>query len=246
MKKVTILLAGMVLAAMPHVYGVGYTETGTAYDSHDLAGSPAAPNPEVAFSSANALQSLTSIAGTLSLNAGLSETDFYKIYISNPANFSASTLSLAGGRNGFDTQLFLFNVNGTGIAANDDYNSNGSSSPDSLLPAGNALYAGLNPGFYLLAITGGGKYPQDAAGTIIFPNQGEGNDPTRVYGPKTGEGASPIRSYNGSSDQGGTYSIALTGVSYSVPEPSALWLAIGSLGLLIWIGKLRRGAGSAA
>jgi hypothetical protein len=197
----------------------------------------------IAFDPLN-FTSLDHIFGTLAINVGtgLSEGgDVYKIYISDPANFSASTLSLAGGRNGFDTQLFLFNLDGTGLAANDDT----PPGSQSRLPAGDPLYSGLAAGYYYLVIDGSGSYPADAGGVRIFPNQPEGADPTGVYGPKSGvpdESNSPFTQYSGSSNQGGTYSIALTGASIAeVPEPSSSALLFGASGAgLLWLLRRKR------
>jgi len=55
---------------------------------------------------------LTSIAGT----AGGGDEDMYKICITNPSAFSATTGAMAD----FDTQLFLFDSTGRGVYSNDD------------------------------------------------------------------------------------------------------------------------------
>ena len=253
MSKIKALTVSLVcaLAASPRSYGVTYNEASTAitsYNSHDLAsgGTTGKPNPETAYSTAaTTYQSLDLLTGTLlvggpsgpsgSTTTGISESDIYKIYIASPAQFSASTTSLAGGRNGFDTQLYLLNLSGLAIATSDDYSTTGTngplSGPSSVLPQGSLLYANLQPGFYLLEISGAGTYAADSAGRDLFPNAASGNDPTQLYGPKPAEAASPISSYDGFSNQGGTYGIALTGVVFSVPEPSvtACLLAAGVL-----------------
>ncbi len=232
--KTTILVSVLALTTRL-AYAVDYTETSTTYNSHDLIAS--------AETIAAGAASLDHIVGTLSINqgTGLSEMgDVYKIFISDPANFSASTTSLAGGKNGFDTQLFLFRLDGTGIAVNDDK----PPGSQSLLPAGNSLYSGLTQGYYYLVIDGSGSYPADSSGVRIFPNQPEGADPTGVYGPKNGtpnETNSPFTQYSGTSNQGGTYSIALTGVTISaVPEPSSVALIFGTaMAGAIWRMKRR-------
>jgi hypothetical protein len=56
--------------------------------------------------------SLTAITG----NLGASDVDMYQIIICDPLNFEATTV---GGAT-FDTQLWLFDLNGNGVLHNDD------------------------------------------------------------------------------------------------------------------------------
>ncbi|MFN4033412.1 MAG: hypothetical protein ACK4ME_07290 [Fimbriimonadales bacterium] len=56
---------------------------------------------------------LSAIRGTL----GQNDVDMYVIYISDPANFSATTVN---NETTFDTQLWLFDSNGKGVVFNDD------------------------------------------------------------------------------------------------------------------------------
>jgi hypothetical protein len=220
---VTVLLA---------TFGIGraadVNETSTTYNSHNLT-----TNSQNVLYNPAAFTSVDHILGTLSINSGtgLSEMgDVYKIYISDPTNFSASTLSLAGGRNGFNTQLFLFNLDGTGIASNDDT----ASGPLSRLPVGNPLYTGLAAGYYYLVIDGSSSNPANSSGGAIFPD----SPPTGVYGPQS---SSAFTQYSGNSNEGGTYSIALTGVSMAaVPEPStALLFVVGGAGFT-WLLRKKR------
>lgn len=210
---------------------VDYNETSTGYNSHSLTSN----SENILFNPAS-FTSLDHIFGNLAIasGTGLSEAgDVYKIYISDPANFSASTLSLAGGRNGFDTQLFLFNLDGTGIASNDDH----APGPNSQLPAGNPLYSGLAAGYYYLVVDGSGSYPAISNnGTAIFPD----NPPTGIYGPS--QSSAVFGGYNGSSTEGGSYSIALTGASIAVvPEPAStsLLFVAGGAGFT-WLLRKRR------
>jgi PEP-CTERM motif-containing protein len=233
MHKVLLVPCLLFVFAVGRLFAVDYNETSTTYNSHNL---PASAEG-VPFDAMN-FTSLDHILGSLSINPNtlLSEgADVYKIFISNPSAFSASTTSLAGGRNGFDTQLFLFNSNGTGVATNDDK----SPGAQSLLPSGNALYSSLAAGFYYLVITGAGSHPADMSNVRIFPNQDEGSDPTGIYGPKNGtpdETNAVWTQFSGNSTEGGTYSIALTGASIAVPEPGTLALIVtGSIaGLLLF------------
>jgi hypothetical protein len=66
--------------------------------------------PETAQSTGNG--ALAQIQGNLSAD----DVDMYAIYITDPANFSASTV---GGAT-FDTQLWLFDSDGKGVVFNDD------------------------------------------------------------------------------------------------------------------------------
>ena len=164
----------------------------------------------------------------------------FQIFISNPAAFSASTLTLSpGGVNGFDTQLFLFNSLGLGIVANDD-NPSGSGSQSSI-PAGNSFTMTLAPGIYYLLIDGSGRYPVSQNG-LIFPNFTSNNaDPTVVYGPTGPGGALPINGFTGNSSEGGKYSIALTGAQFVVvPEPSTVVAIASGLTLLLFASHRRR------
>jgi hypothetical protein len=90
--------------------------------------------------------SLTSIQGRFEFD----DVDVYKIRITNPATFRATTVGLAGT---LDTQLFLFDETGKGVTHNDDD------------PVTNSIQSSLTsqfvttPGVYYLAIT---QYNRDA------------------------------------------------------------------------------------
>ena len=174
--------------------------------------------------------SLTSITGTLTLTNGISEADMFEISIASATGFSASTTGFAAGANNFDTQLFLFNSAGMGVAANDDAASGGSQS---------SLTTGtLVPGLYYLLIDGSGRYPATSTGAPIFPNYTDGTtDPSGTYGPNSPTAI--IAGYTGSSNEGGKYSITLTGAQFvpsaPVPEPGT-WagMAAGAAGLAFY------------
>ncbi|HYF50065.1 MAG TPA: DVUA0089 family protein [Planctomycetota bacterium] len=167
---------------------------------------------------------LSSISGVLS---NRNDVDLYKIHITDPENFSASTL---GGGN-FDTQLFLFTSNGFGVMANDDYNN----TLQSFLP-GSCL---LPVGCYFLAISTYDNDPENAWNLRMFPNF----LPTFVV---------PAWPWGGTldhwSDEGSTcgcqgpknYTISLTGAGFcepALPEPATLALLGLGLGM---IGVTRR------
>ena len=152
---------------------------------------------------------------------GMMHADMYQISIPAGGGFSATTV---GGAN-FDTQLFLFNAAGFGIAANDD-----STGGRSTLPLGNALLSSLPGGIYYLAITHFDNDPLSAGG-LIFPSTPFNG----VFGPTGSGGGSPINGWsaNINVDGGGQYTIFLTGTDdFSVtgepiPEPGTL-LLLGS------------------
>jgi hypothetical protein len=147
---------------------------------------------------------LTNITGSFSSSG---DADMYQFTITAPGLFSATTVGTGGTL--ADTQLFLFDAAGMGVAANDDF-----SGFRSTLPVGNALYASLAPGTYYLAISGFDANPVSVGG-LIFPNTFTG-----VHGPTGPGGASPVSSWSGATSTG-TYEIALTA---SAPEPGSILL----------------------
>jgi hypothetical protein len=164
---------------------------------------------------------LTSIAGSLSSG---SDVDLFRIYISSPAAFSATTIGGAS----FDTQLFLFNTAGLGIYANDD-----SVGLLSRLPAGHANSPTIT-GHYYLGISQYDRDPYSSAG-LIFPSYPF----TGVYGPSGPGGALPLNGWSGSAGHGGGYTVTLTGASFShtatLPAPaSSLLLGTGLAGFAAW------------
>jgi PEP-CTERM motif len=148
------------------------------------------------------------IGGTVATSG---DADVYGFFITDLSLFSATTIGTPGTLG--DTQLFLFNSAGLGVAFNDDISGSGTLRAE--LPLGNALYAALAPGFYYLAISG---YNNDAvsAGGDIFPDAFPG-----IFGPTGPGGASPLTGFSGVSSTG-TYTINLTAVS--APEPGSMLL----------------------
>ena len=227
-------LAGFVLTVATAAFAtpVSYTEVGDAGDI--VTGT-------VQTVTGTAGSSVTSIKGSLTATAGVYDGDAFKIYISAPSAFSASTTGFTPGRNSFDSELFLFNLDGTGIVMNDD-DPEGSGEQSSIT-AGNAFTDGLSAGYYYLLITGAGMDPT-SAGNLIFPSFAGGSDPTGVYGPNAG--AAAITGFGGSSNEGGAYSIALNGVSIApavgtVPEPGTLGLGLTAGLMLLALVRRRHG-----
>ena len=123
----------------------------------------------------NNTTSLTAISGTF--NAA-QDADLYYITITTAGTFSASTV----GASTQDTALFLFTLSGTAIATNDDASG---TSIQSALPAGNALYATLAAGQYILGISQSGNEPINSASQLLFNGYPNG-DTTAVRGPASG------------------------------------------------------------
>ncbi len=221
---------GATLLSVSPARAVPYTEAGDAGDRLATAQVVSGPSNTA----------LTSIAGTITLSNGISEGDLYQIYISAPTTFSATTTGFSPGVNNFDTQLFLFTLGGIGIVGNDDDPDSGS--PQSTIPAGAFT---LGAGTYDLLITGSGRYPGSTGG-LIFPNFTDGStDPTGVYGPSGPGGGSPLSTYVGNSNEGGRYSIALTGAQFvpavvaAVPEPSTIAIFVAGFALLLLASRRR-------
>jgi hypothetical protein len=140
---------------------------------------------------------LTGISGDL----GANDVDMYLIDVCDPATFSATT----GAGTSIDTQLFLFQTSGIGVAFNDDI---GDFEPQSRLT--NAFLTG--GGNYLLAISGYDRDPINEIGFQLW------ND-TPFVGERSPDGpggASDITGWNGSSAGAGTgpYLIRLTGACF--------------------------------
>jgi hypothetical protein len=153
--------------------------------------------------------SLDKIVGTLSFDFD-ADIDLYQIYIDNPLTFSAKVSDTTIP----DTQLFLFDVLGNGVAANDD---TATGNTRSTIPTGWVTASGV----YYLAITGFDTDPVDAADAFIFRE----DNPRTVYGPEAGRG--PLAGWDLDADsQPGDYEILLTGALGSapatIPLPSAL------------------------
>lgn len=162
---------------------------------------------------------LTQITGTFDVN----DTDMFQIYIANPATFLATTV----GGTSDDTQLFLFDINGFGVAHNDD-----SPSDSTLQSRLTGLFVPA-PGLYYLAVT---KYNRDpsSAGGLIWANSPFGTE----RAPDGPGAAGALASWAGATSAStASYSIFLEGVEFAIPAPGSIAL-LGLGGLLV--GRRRR------
>lgn len=146
--------------------------------------------------------------------------DVYEITI--PAGttlFRAHTdvAGIAGFLSTFDTQLFLFDVNGFGVLANNDQTGTGKLGSEIVL-------TGPPSGTYYLAISGFGRDPVSAGG-LIFQIVGDEISPPDGPG-----GALPLLDWAGDGEQFGTYFITLEGAEFAdVPAPGAALMLAGLL-----------------
>jgi hypothetical protein len=156
---------------------------------------PGLPDGRLVFGSG---ESLTTISGSLSDDDDPdNDADMYEIFINEPGAFSATTFIDQGGSANFDSQLFLFSTDGTGVYANDDVTSG---EDQSLLPAGQQFPTST----YFLVITSSANHPSSTEGFIFPPNSG-----TDVVGPIDPDRA--IDRYSGGGNSSGAYSIKITG-----------------------------------
>jgi hypothetical protein len=132
-------------------------------------------------------------------NHGADDVDMYVICITNPAAFVASTV----GGTAWDTQLWLFNCDGTGVAFNDDSTGLQSTIDNS---AGCITRAGN----YHLAVSRYNRDAVDASGGLIWNN-------TPFAGVRCPDGpgaANPIAGWTGATAAGGVYVIELQGAHF--------------------------------
>jgi hypothetical protein len=153
-----------------------------------------------------------------------SQADMYLIHIPSGGLFTATT-ETAGTT--FDTQLFLFNAAGIGIAMNDDT----TGSPPFHSTLSGPLLSSLPAGNYLLAISTFGTEPVSAGG-LIFPDVFPG-----VFGPTGPGGGVPLSSWTGGTSAG-SYDILMTGGVTSVIPPAPPSVAL--LALAAMAGRRRR------
>lgn len=178
-------------------------------------------------------------AGVNTINGNLTGATDVDVYALDLAGgfFSAQTNGPAC-CTGTDTQLFLFDANGFGVAANDD--GLGFNSQSSL------IQTTLAAGRYYLAVSTF-DYDPYSAGGFIFPDfQYCCNQPT--VGPTGPGGSSSLLGWGvgplgtGSGQQPGAYSVTLNQVT--VPEPGTL--ALFGAGLVMVGFSMRRRVANAS
>jgi hypothetical protein len=147
------------------------------------------------------------------------QTDLYKIYVSDTADFSATTTN-AGTVD--DTVLYLFDADGYGIFSNDD-DANG---VQSTLPVG--TLAGLSAGYYYIATGITGTFAYGSGGSIF---DASGNPASPSGGALAGWTASTLSTSQASL----FYEIDFTGVGVAaaVPEPATGLLMLAGLAGLV-------------
>lgn len=173
----------------------------------------------------------TTIVGTIGT---LDDEDLYRVLITDFSLFSARTTGDTSTPLD-DSQIFLFDLSGAGIAHNDDIST---SDRLSALPVGNGLFTALAPGEYLIGISAWNNDPYYSVSPElikIFPDPNyDGNGNGEVVGPQAGAEGQPIIFWDGLLGGQGTggYTILLTGVD-PVPEPATLAaLSVGAAALI--------------
>ena len=158
---------------------------------------------------------LAAISGALT---GVNDVDLYAIQITDEANFLATTVGGAA----FDTQLFLFNADGSGQVENDDF--------AATLQSGVNSDGVFSNGLYYLAISSFNADPLDINnvdpfGFDTYPGTGDQRMPVT---------SDPLASWDTFGGGEGVYRISLTGASFvEVPEPASLALVgLGGLAAL--------------
>ncbi len=168
--------------------------------------------------------SLTRIDGSFT---SLTDVDLYAIRIGSPATFSVNVIS-----SDLDPQLYLFHTSGNGIAGNDD-DPVGPLGLMPVLPPGNALYASLPAGRYLLGIAISTMEAQNAGGLNIFDDVFF----TQIRDPIGPGGPGPLDNFAGGvAGPGGAYAANLVGAAF-VPEPGSALLAGFGLCMLLAMGR---------
>jgi PEP-CTERM motif len=160
---------------------------------------------------------LTRICGSLA--DPTNGVDMYEILITGPT-FTATTAG-RGGNPIADPALFLFDVNGDGVFANNDI--------CGCNPQAQILNQTVAPGLYFLAIAVNDQQPENKKGKLIF------GDITGTTGLILPAVANPnLDSWTGNGSTTGQYLIDLTGAQFAeIPEPATIALICGGLALIV-------------
>jgi hypothetical protein len=134
---------------------------------------------------------------------GADDVDMYVICITDPANFVASTV----GTTNWDTQLWLFRCDGTGVVHNDDNPDATTGLQSRIDNRTNCIQQG---GIYLLAISRWNRDAVDATGNRLW-----NDSPSRSLRCADGPGAAnPVAGWTGTTPAGGRYVISLQGAHF--------------------------------
>jgi len=154
------------------------------------------------------------------------DSDMFVFRLEDPAVFGAFTEATA---NNGDTQLFLFHLDGRGIAHNDDDAEN-QPALTSRITTGGPLTVGLAPGLYMVGISWFNNdpfwnAPPVVEGDYMFPFNQQPGGPQLTAGPTPGGAINPVAGWDafGNPPFEGSYSIFLKNASV-VPEPATLTL----------------------
>ncbi len=178
---------------------------------------------------------MTAIQGAFS---GETDADLYKITISSPSQFSATTVNAYTNTGGQDTELTLFSSTGVAIALNDDANG---LTTDSTLPLGNSLYASLAAGTYYLGVAQSGNEAVNSASQTLFVGLNQSGDTTAIRGAAAGRNPNTLFGFDGANagNGGGAGQYEVDFGLVSVPEPST-WAMMGLGAIAAVFAFLRR------
>jgi hypothetical protein len=194
---------------------LGLTASAEAWIENGDAGDGVSGNFQVIDNSQGA--TLTQIIGSTDDQAN-DFVDTYLLTINNPGIFAADTLS---GSN-FDTMLYLFDVAGLGLLANDDVS--GVSTRSRLVATSNdGTGISVGVGTYILAVTGFQMDAVDLLNQALFDIPI--GDVTQISGPDGAGGANALGGWEDNTVLGdaatGDYLVTLTGVG-PVPAPGVM------------------------
>jgi hypothetical protein len=135
-------------------------------------------------------------------HADAGDADMYKIRICDVAHFSASTIA-----DDNDSQLFLFDATGKGLAMNDGNEND---------LAGTILTSQFVPaaGDYYLAYTLYNRDPVDSSLAFIWTDEGPSGNYFPEWAPDGPGAANPIGGWDGAPDFAADYTIVLNGTCY--------------------------------